>query len=84
MDNKVLVTLYTPYLDRKYDLYVPVNKRVHVIINLIKKSLYELSEGSFNIKKHYELYNYENGEMYNYNDLVRDTDIKNNSCIMLV
>lgn len=84
MDNKVLVTLYTPYLDRKYDLYVPVNKRIHVIIDLIKKSLYELSEGTFDLKNNYELYNYENGELYNYNDLVRDTDIRNNSMLIIV
>ena len=84
MDNKVLVTLYSPNLDLKYDLYIPVNKRIHVIIDLIKKSLFELSEGKFNINKNYDLYNYENGDMYNHNDLVRDTDIRNDSKIIIV
>ena len=51
MDNKVLVTVYVPHLDSKYDMYIPVNKRIHVIIDLIKKSLFELSEGKFNINK---------------------------------
>lgn len=84
MDNKVLVTLYVPYLDSRYDMYIPVNKRIHVIIDLIKKSLFELSEGTFNLTNKYEIYNYETGMTYNMNDLVRDTDIRNNSNLIIV
>lgn len=84
MDNKVLVTVYVPHLDSKYDMYIPVNKRIHVIIDLIKKSLLELSEGNFDINSKYELYNYDNGEPYNVNDLVRDTNIRNNCKIIIV
>lgn len=84
MDNKVLVTLYVPYLDSRYDMYIPVNKRIHVIIDLIKKSLFELSEGTFNLTNKYEIYNYETGMAYNMNDLVRDTDIRNNSNLIIV
>ena len=32
----------------------------------------------------YELYNYEDGSLYDMNLLIRDTDIRNNSRIMLV
>ncbi len=84
MDNKVLVTLYVPHLDMKYDMYIPVNKRIHIIIDLIKKALFELSEGLFNINNNYELYNFENGELYNMNDLVRNTSIRNNSKIVII
>ena len=84
MDNKVLITLYIPHLDKKYDMYIPVNKRIHVIIDLVKKALYELSEGSFRENDDYELYNYETGELYNMNDLVRDTNIRNNSKIVII
>ena len=84
MENKVLVTLYVPHLDMKYDMYIPVNKRIHVIIDLMKKALFELSEGIFDVNNKYELYNYDNCESYNVNDLVRDTNIRNNSKILLV
>lgn len=84
MGNKVLVTLYVPHLDRKYDLYIPVNKRIYAIIDLIKKTIFELSNGEFNIKEDYELYNLDNGYLYNMNDLVRNTDIRNNSRIVIV
>ena len=84
IDNKVLVTLYTPYLDRQFDISIPVNKRVYVIINLLKKTLSDLSEGNFDVMRSYELYNYEDGSLYDMNLLIRDTDIRNNSRIMLV
>ena len=72
IDNKVLVTLYTPYLDRQFDIYIPVNKRVYVIINLLKKTLSDLSEGNFDVMRSYELYNYEDGSLY---DMIFDNDI---------
>lgn len=84
MENKVIITLYIPHLDYKYDMYIPVNKRIHVIIDLMKQALFELSEQSFDTNKKYELYNYENGLLYNMNDLVRDTDIRNNSKLVMV
>lgn len=84
MENKVLITLYVPHLSTKYDMYIPVNKRIHAIVKLMKKTLYELSEGAFSVNIDYELYNYENGELYNMNDLVRNTNIRNNSKIVIV
>lgn len=84
MSNKVLVTLYVPHLEMKYDLYIPVNKRVYAIIDLIKKTIYELSNGEFNVRENYELYNLDNGKLYNMNDLIRNTDIRNNSRIVIV
>ena len=84
MINKVLVSLYVPHLDKKYDIYIPVNKRIHVIIEFLKKSIFELSNGEFNINANYELYNLDNGKLYNMNELIRNTDIKNNSNIIIV
>ena len=84
MENKVLISLYVPYLDKKYDMYIPVNKRIHSVIDLMKKSIYELSEGSFNTNASYELYNFETGTVYNMNDLVRNTDIGNSSKLVII
>ena len=84
MENKVLVTVYVPCLDNKYDMYIPVNKRIYSVIDLIKLALFELSECHFRIDKVYELYDHDTGELYDMNKLVRDTNIKNNSNIMLI
>ena len=59
IENKVLITVNVPSLEKKYDVYVPVNRKVYSVINMLKNSLFELSLGSFNVSKNYVLYNEE-------------------------
>ena len=84
MTNKVLVTINVPSLEIKFDMFVPVNKKVYSVIDMMKKSLYTLSFGSFSINKIYTLYNEETGQIYDVNSLVRDTDLRNNSKVILL
>lgn len=84
MTNKVLVTVNVPSLEIKLDMFIPVNKRIHVIIAMMKKSLFELSNGTFSSDKTYILYNEETGISYDMNVLVRDTDLRNNSKVILL
>ena len=83
MNNKVLVNVNIPYLEKNYDMFIPVNRRIYSVIKMIKKSLIELSEGSF-IDGDYALYNGETGIVYDINMLVRDTDIRNDSKVILL
>lgn len=84
IENKVLITVNVPSLEKKYDVYVPVNRKVYSVINMLKASLFELSLGSFNVSKNYVLYNEESGIIYDMNLLVRDTDIRNGSTVILL
>ena len=84
IENKVLITVNVPSLEKKYDVYVPVNRKVYSVINMLKTSLFELSLGSFNVNKNYVLYNEESGIIYDMNLLVRDTDIRNGSTVILL
>ena len=84
IENKVLITVNVPSLEKKYDVYVPVNRKVYSVINMLKTSLFELSLGSFNVSKNYVLYNEESGIIYDMNLLVRDTDIRNGSTVILL
>lgn len=83
-ENKVLVSLNVPVLEKKYDVYFPVNRRVYNVIEMLKTSLFELSKGSFKEDRMYTLYNKENGKVYDMNMLVRDTDIRNGSEIIML
>ena len=83
-ENKVIVSLNVPVLEKKYDVYIPVNRKIHNVIDMIKASLFELSGGSFKMDTNYCLYNKENGIVYDMNTLVRDTDIRNGSKIILL
>ena len=84
MTNKVLVTVNVPSLEIKLDMFIPVNKRIHSVIDMMKRSLFELSSGSFPVNKKYILYNAETGKSYDMNILVRDTDLRNNSKAILL
>ena len=84
IENKVLVSLIVPILEEKYDIYLPVNRKVHNVIKMIKSSLFDLSKGTFSIDTNCVLYNQENGNSYDMNMLIRDTDIRNGSKIILL
>ena len=84
IESKVLVSLNVPVLEKRYDVYFPVNRKVHNVIKMLKKALFDLSGGSFKVDQNYVLYNKENGTAYDMNMLVRDTDIRNGSMIILL
>lgn len=84
IENKVLVSVNVPMLEKKYDIYFPVNKKVSNVIKMIKSSLQVLSQGSFDVEKNYVLYNKENGEPYDMNMLVRESNIRNGSSVILL
>lgn len=83
-ESKVLVSLNVPVLEERYDVYFPVNRKIHNVIKMLKSSLYDLSNGAFNKEVDYVLYNKENGLVYDMNMLVRDTDIRNGSMIIML
>ena len=84
MNNKVLVTINVPSLEKSFDIFVPVNRRIHNVIALVKKSLFDISGHAFNMESIYTLYNAETGAPYDMNQLIRDTDIRNNSRLILL
>ena len=84
MNNKVLVTINVPSLEKSFDIFIPVNRRVHNVIALVKKSLFDLSGHAFQMEGVYTLYNEETGNAYDMNQLIRDTDIRNNSRLILL
>ncbi len=84
IENKVLVSVNVPSLEEKYDVYIPVNRKIYSVIKMLKITLFELSGGTFNVQRDYVLYNASNGNIYDMNTLVRDTDIRNDSMIILL
>lgn len=84
IENKVLVSVNVPSLEKTFDVYVPVNRKVYSIIRMLKKTLFELSTESFELNNDYVLYNSINGNVYDMNKLIRDTDIRNGSKVILL
>jgi hypothetical protein len=84
MENKVLVELVVPIIEKQYDIYLPVNRRVGNAIGLIIKGINEFNNGDYEFDSSISLYNSFTGVKYNNNDLIRKTDIRNGSKLILM
>lgn len=84
MNNKILISLEIPLIETKYDLFVPINKKVGTIKTLIENSLKELTDNAYYPRTDTNFYSKETGEIYDVNKTIRDTDLKNGSRIILI
>ena len=82
--NKILIELEIPLIEKKYDLFIPINKKIGTIKNLIEQGLVELTDSAYVPKEESNLYSKDTGDIYDINKTVRDTDLKNGSRIILI
>ncbi len=83
-NNKILIELDIPLIERSYDLYIPINKKVGTIKSLVEEGLIELTDNAYIPKDSTNFYSKETGQVYDINQTVRDTDLKNGSRIILI
>ncbi len=84
MNNKVLVSLKVPELDKSFDIFLPVNKKIGNIIVLINKMLNDMTEGTYPISKKSALFNMDTEELYKIDVLLINTTIRNGSKLLLI
>lgn len=84
MKNKVLVSLIVPEIDQSYDIYLPINKKIGNIINLLNKAIYELTDGELELSHTNKLYNMATKELYQSDILLANTNIRNGSALVLI
>lgn len=84
MKNKILIELIVPDIDKKFMLFIPTNKKVGNIIGLLNKSIAELSCGLFVGNSHTSLYNRTTGERLHFDALIRNTNVRNGSTLILI
>ena len=84
MENKVLIKLIVPELDTTFDVFAPVNELIWKITKMLAKSVSDLSDTNFNNNKNYVLINKINTKIYNSNEIVINTDIRNGTELILI
>ena len=84
MKNKVLIKLIVPEMDMDFDIFIPVNEVVWKIKKLAIKSISDLSSYSLDMNKDYYLINKDNSKVYNNNEVIYDTDIRNSTELMIL
>ena len=82
--NKILIELEIPLIEKKYDLFIPINKKIGTVKNLIEQALAELTDSAYVPKEESNFYSKDTGDIYDINKTVRDTDLKNGSRIILI
>lgn len=82
--DKVLVEIYVPGMEQEFDMWLPIHKKIGNIVNLLLKSLNEMSENNVITSDAPLLYNMESAFPYNLNLMLKDTDIKNGTKLILV
>ena len=83
MDFRVYIIIEAPILDKKYELFVPSDRRIHDLISVLVKSINELNENYYKDKKP-SLYNKTTGKVYDMNLIIKDTDIKMGTRLILI
>lgn len=83
MDYKVLINLFVPEIEREFEIYIPVNRSVYHVSKLLNALISEMMFGNFPIKERIHLYNRRSGVEYKDEELVRYTDIRNGTQLVL-
>ena len=84
MNNKILVELQIPLIEKQFDLFIPINKKIGTIKNLVEQALVELTDNAYSPKEESNFYSKETGDIYDVNKTIRDTDLKNGSRVILL
>lgn len=82
--NKVLVKLYVPALEAKYDMKIPLNKNIYEITKLLINFINEINNGIYKPSEFPMLYNKSTGKMFNINLSVKENNIINGSELVLI
>ena len=83
MNFRVYVIIETPILDKKYELLVPIDRRIYEIIDLLKKNIPDLNENYYNDKQP-NLFNKSTGEIYDMNLIIKNSNIKTGTRLVLI
>ena len=82
--NKVLVLVYVPLLEKKYEVWIPINRKVYAAIFLIAKEINRLMENDIPLSANISFYNRMTGNIYDRNLIIKDTDIRNGTELVLI
>ena len=84
MKNKVLVKFIVLELNVSFDAFIPVNEVVWKIKRLAMKSISDLSNNKEINERNMIMLNKDNSRIYDSNEIIIDTDIRNGTELILI
>lgn len=82
--NKILIEVYVPTIEKRYDILLPINKKVKSVIILLSKAIKELTDGAYIIKNNSFLCDKTSGMIYNPEAIIKESGLKNGSEVLLI
>lgn len=82
--NKILITVYVPVIEKKYDMFVPINVKVNEYIDSLQDSIVELSSGYYEKKDNALLIDSLTCKVINPNNIVKFSGLRNGCMVMLL
>ena len=84
MNNKIIIKVYVPEISVCYDVFIPINITVSDLTKLIVESITEMSNGGFTPNNRLRLYFKDTGEVIDNTKIVKETNLKNCSKVILL
>lgn len=82
-DFRVYVIIEMPILDKKYEMFIPVDRRIHDVIRVLKNTIPGLSEYYYE-KNEPNIYNKSTGDIYDMNLVIKNSNIKMGTRLILL
>lgn len=83
MNFRVYVIIECPIIDKEYELLVPIDRRVHEIVSLLKKNIPEFNDNYY-LNNSIGMYNKSSGQLYDMNQIIKDSDIRTGTRLLLI
>lgn len=82
--NKILVLVYIPLLEKKFDIYIPINKKIGTVKNTIINSIPELNSSNIEKFNRLKLYDKDSSMLYDNNVTIKESGIVNGNRLLLM
>jgi hypothetical protein len=82
--DKILVEVYLPAASRSFQIYIPVNAKLHEVLILLAATLTELSEGYFSSSEDTVICDRTSGTIFNINMSAAELGLYNGSKLMII
>lgn len=82
--NKLLVKVKYPLISQEYELFIPINKSVGKVTELILKAILEFNVEQIPSKDNIVLIKAESNEILDNNKLVKEANIKHGDVLVII
>lgn len=82
--NKILIIVIVPMIEMEYEIYIPINKKIGTIKELIIKAITELSDNEINATFNLTLYDNDTGNILLNDFYVKDSNLVNGTKLVLI